>query len=132
MSIHHISKGRLFKLTNSEQILKPGQIVQGRILKFFPSNKAQIQLGSQTMIAQLEASLAVGEKYYFQVQTTDKVIHLKVLGDRLKIQAHSNVAELLKHLGLKENRTNTNFAIWVEEISVGIKKLFWISPYSFI
>jgi hypothetical protein len=94
---------------HTEQPLKTGQIIQGKILKLFPNNKAQIQLGSQTMVAQLEAPLSVGERYHFQVGAADEVIYLKVIGEHLKNQAQVNITELLQTLGLKVNKINVNF-----------------------
>lgn len=85
-------------------MLRPGQIVQGEILKLYPNNKAQIQLGSKKMVAQLEASLTTDGKYHFQVQATEDVIHLKVLGKQLQTNLHTNVKYLLHQLGLKTTK----------------------------
>ncbi|SEQ58962.1 hypothetical protein SAMN05216232_2781 [Virgibacillus subterraneus] len=108
MSIQHLSGQRITssQVSNSTQTLRPGQIVQGKIVKLFPDNKAQIQLGTQKMIAQLEASLAVGGKYHFQVQASDNVIHLKVIGEQLKNQSNTNMVSLIRQLGLKPTKTN--------------------------
>src|SRR5699024_10844292 len=98
MNVQHVlSVNRI--ASHRPQVLKPGQIIQGKIMKLFPDQKAQIQLGSQTIIAQLEASLSAGTKYHFQVQPSDDVVHLRVLGDQLKNQAAGNVMELLQQLG---------------------------------
>src|SRR5690625_1554684 len=91
---------------NENQTLKTGQIIQGKILKLYPNNKAQIQLSSQIMVAQLEASLAVGERYHFQVEAADDFIHLKVIGEHLKNRSQANISELLQALGLKVSKVN--------------------------
>lgn len=108
MSIEHLSGPRITssQVTSSTQILRPGQIVQGKIIKLFPDNKAQIQLGSGKMIAQLEASLAVGGKYHFQVQASFDVVHLKVIGEQLKNQANINMMNLMQQLGLKATKSS--------------------------
>lgn len=49
-------------------VLRPGQIVRGRILRFFSDNTAEIQIGAQKLVAKLEVSLAMGQSYLFQVQ----------------------------------------------------------------
>lgn len=105
MNVQHVLSGNRIA-SHRPQVLKPGQIIQGKIMKLFPDQKAQIQLGSQTIIAQLEASLSAGTKYHFQVQPSDDVVHLRVLGDQLKNQAAGNVMELLQQLGLKATRSN--------------------------
>src|SRR5699024_7830304 len=74
-----------------------------------PNHKAEIQIGLHKLIAQLEASLTLDERYNFQVQTTDNVIYLKVLGDKLTKQANQNGMALLKQLGLKGNKHHAAF-----------------------
>ncbi|MBP1968118.1 hypothetical protein J2Z83_000210 [Virgibacillus natechei] len=107
MSVYQVNGKRLTAMNHSQLTLRPGQIIQGKILKLYPDNKAQIQLGSEKMIAQLEASLTTSGKYHFQVQTTDQIIHLKVLGEQLKNQERANVTHLMQQLGLKINKSNT-------------------------
>jgi len=90
-----------------QQNLRPGQIIQGKILKIFPDNKAMIQLGSKKMVAQLEASLSIEGKYHFQVLASDDMIHLKVLGEQLK--EGTSITELMSRLGLKITKSNQAF-----------------------
>lgn len=47
--------------------LKENQIVQGRVVKLFPNQKASIQLGQSKLVAQLETSLSTNENYWFRV-----------------------------------------------------------------
>lgn len=109
MTIQQLTRERLFAVTETQRRLQPGQITQGEILKIYPNNKAQIQLGTQTMVAQLEASLSIGERYHFQVQSTDEFIHLKVIGDRLTKQTETNARNLLNALSLKVNNEKADF-----------------------
>ncbi|MFA1818587.1 hypothetical protein ACDX78_00070 [Virgibacillus oceani] len=106
MSIYQISGERLTHLNNQMSRLKPGQIMQGKIIKIFPDNKAQITLGSTSMIAQLEASLTIGARYHFQVKSTDRLLHLQVLGERLKNGNEMNAKTLLQQLGFSESKSN--------------------------
>lgn len=109
MSIQQLSRERFFSVTDTQRKLRPGQIVQGKILKIYPNNKAQIQLGSQQMVAQLEAPLAVANNYHFQVKSVDDVIHLKILGKALSNRPKSNLTNLIQSLNLKMNRTIESF-----------------------
>ncbi|RDW19471.1 hypothetical protein CWR48_07025 [Oceanobacillus arenosus] len=106
MSINKIIGTRISSTLESSQNLRPGQIVEGKILHLYPNNKAQIQLGMQKMIAQLEVNLLIGEKYHFQVQSSGDVIPLRVIGEPLKSQTKANGISLLKHLGLKTTKAN--------------------------
>lgn len=107
MNIDHINQ----RLTNikgsgSTTSLRNGQIVRGEVLKLYPGNKAMIQVGSKTLVAQLGVSLTLGDRYHFQVQMTDEAIYLKVLGDKLKQQSVKSSSNLLKQLGLKTTKDN--------------------------
>jgi hypothetical protein len=59
--------------------LRPGQIINGKIVKLFPDQIAEIQIGSQKMIAQLETPLSANERYWFQVQPGDGKVRLRVI-----------------------------------------------------
>src|SRR5690625_1816326 len=110
MDIQHIDKQRFIADQQSEaQYFKKGSILRGRILKLFPQNKAHIQLGAHTFIAQLEASLQLGGSYHFQVQSADDVLHLRVLGERKSQQNAQNIKQLLQQLHIKPSKLNTSF-----------------------
>ncbi|GEM_PF-1618291 len=97
----------LSKLTlSNEQKLCPGQIIQGKILKLFPENKAEILLGGERLIASLEVGLQVGSKYHFQVQAAPDFLQLKVLGEKLQGRGEVDTAQLLNQLGLKQSKPN--------------------------
>lgn len=59
--------------------LRPGQVLTGVITKLFPDQLAEVQIGSQKMIAQLEAPLSANQQYWFQVQPGEGKVHLKVI-----------------------------------------------------
>lgn len=113
---------QLQKLQDTTQMLRKGQIIQGRILKLYPNNKASIQLGTNKLIAQLEASLAVGERYHFQVGSTENMIHLKVLGDALTYNSKSHLQELFSHLGIKSTKVNHVFVNTLLERKIPFNK----------
>ena len=64
----------------SKMAFQPGQILNGKIIKLFPNGIASLQVGSQKIVAQLEASLDVKHRYWFQVQPGDGKVKLKVIG----------------------------------------------------
>lgn len=107
MPVIGVPRERLERITEPTNTLRPGQIVQGKILKIYPNHRAQLQIGSQQMIAQLEAPLAVGERYHFQVANTEDMIELKVIGTNLKSNptATENVVQLLNQLNIQGTRT---------------------------
>jgi len=109
LDIHQIGDKHIPKIIAAQRKLRPGQILQGKVLKLYPGQKAQIQLGSNQLTAQLEASLSLGATYHFQVQRADQLIHLKILGEQLKRQDQENVSSLLKQLGLQPTKSSAAF-----------------------
>jgi hypothetical protein len=88
----------------TERPLRSGQILRGEVLKLYPNNKADINLGGRRFVANLEVGLELGGKYHFQVTSTGKVLELKVLGEQLKKSEQSDLFKLLNQLGIKENK----------------------------
>src|SRR5690625_4086912 len=109
MSSIRVPEQRLVRITEQPNVFRQGQIIQGRIMKIYPNDRAQLQIGSQRLVAQLKASLAVGERYHFQVQNINELIELKVLGSNLKDEATQNVDELLKQLNIRSSRHTNDF-----------------------
>lgn len=110
MDVSQVVKNRLVPKNQTNELpLKKGSIVRGTILKLYPQNRAQIQLGSQVLIAQLEAPLQLGGKYHFQVEPADDILHLRVFGERINNQSTNNIDKLLQLLNLKTTKTNTGF-----------------------
>ncbi|SFD81019.1 hypothetical protein SAMN05216238_104179 [Lentibacillus persicus] len=110
MNVWNLSENRVLPpaVSRSTQVLRPGQIIQGKITKIYPDQRAKVQLGIQSTVAQLEASLTVGGKYHFQVQPSEDVVNLRVIGNQLNNQSGS-IIELLKQLGLKGTKANAGF-----------------------
>ncbi|MFZ0371233.1 MAG: hypothetical protein WAM07_16665 [Halobacillus sp.] len=85
---------------------KTGQVINGKILELLPQNRAVVQLGSQQVKAQLEASLTKGKSYLFKVGSTDQKIQLKVITQLGESQGNSTVNKLLNELGIKPTKEN--------------------------
>lgn len=64
MDLEQVNSSRIAKTSDLQQKLKIGNITKGKILKLYPNQKAFIQLGSQAIVAQLQASLSVDTSYY--------------------------------------------------------------------
>ncbi|MFD1018165.1 hypothetical protein [Thalassobacillus hwangdonensis] len=94
-SIQHAGKA------NSATGLKEGQILSGKILKLYPNNTASVRVGSQTVQAQLEASLTLGKSYLFQVQGGKQRLNLKVLTEQSVQASGRGIEHLIAQLGLK-------------------------------
>ncbi len=105
-------------IRNGPVPLRSGQIIQGKVLKLYPENKAEISLGGNRFVAKLEVGLELGARYHFQVVANASMLQLRVLGDQLKREETTNLLKLLKSLGIKSSKQNlqllqliTNYAI---------------------
>lgn len=99
--------------TNQRVELEPGQILRGEILKAFPNQMVQVQIGGAVIHAQLNAPLEVGQQAWLQVLPQSNPITLKVIdrpsGQNYNEQAkheRQSVEQLLRAVGIKADRTN--------------------------
>ncbi|MBO1003822.1 hypothetical protein [Pseudogracilibacillus auburnensis] len=110
MTVLGIVRDRLIQpANNGVTTLRDGQIVQGKILKIFPNNRAEIQIGAHKLVAEITTPLSVGRGYFFQVQAADKLVQLKVIGEPLKQENSQNIVHLLTQLGIKGTKLNSQF-----------------------
>lgn len=85
----------------------PGQIINGKILKLFPERMAEVQIGSQKLIAQLEAPLSTNERYWLQVQPGDgNKIQLKVMAAAEDTRQSEGLGKILRGLSVPVTKEN--------------------------
>lgn len=84
----------------------PGQILMGKILKLFPEQTAEVQIGSQKLFAQLEAPLAANERYWFQVQPGEGKVHLRVMASVGEEKHSEGLSKILSRLSLPVTKEN--------------------------
>lgn len=101
----------LFNYNPSQQVktasLRSGQIINGKIIKLFPEQIAEIQIGSQKMIAQLETPLSANERYWFQVQPGEGKVRLKVIATGSEEgKQQESLSRILGEFSLPSNKEN--------------------------
>lgn len=97
------------RVPKNELTFRDGQIVQGKILKLFPNNRAEIQIGNHKLVAEITTSLQINKQYFFQVQADDSLIHLKVLSEQVTKAPTQNIAQLLQQLQMKPTKQHIAF-----------------------
>ena len=100
----------------AEAAFRPGQIVLGKVTALFPNQMAEVKVGSQKLIAQLEAPLTINDQYWFQVQQGEGKIYLKIVAPENNDSPAGKLPAdlLLKQLGVvptKESRMLLEFAV---------------------
>ena len=111
MFISKIPSERLGKAQEATLVLRDGQIVQGKINKIYPNNRAEVQIGSHRFVAEIKTPLEVGERYIFTVGAkNDSAIQLQVIGNQLSGIKSVNIISLLAQLQIKINDTSVAFA----------------------
>ncbi|MBT2681336.1 hypothetical protein J7E38_20435 [Bacillus sp. ISL-35] len=86
---------------------RPGQIINGKIIKLYPDQVAEVQIGNQKMVAQLEVPLSANERYWFQVQPGEGKVHLKLISSSAEEKGQpGNLARVLAEFGLQPTKEN--------------------------
>ncbi|MRH42243.1 hypothetical protein GH741_06065 [Aquibacillus halophilus] len=109
-------------VTTRHMQLRPGQIVSGKVLELYPNQKASILLGNQQLTAQLQAPLNLHKNYWFQVQSVDQLLRLKVIVDRATDKRNQGVDVLLKSMGLSPIKNNTEFLMKLIDLQIPFNK----------
>ncbi len=85
--------------------LRQGQIIMGHVNKHFPNNMAEVQAGSQRLLAELSTPLHTDKNYWFQVQDGGEgKLALKVLSPANSVSLDMGADSLLEQWSLP--RTN--------------------------
>lgn len=82
MDMHAISRQMLFggkMQADQPLVLRNGQVVFAKALRFFPNELAEIQIGSNRLIAKLDIPLESGKGYWFQAAFQHGELFLRLL-----------------------------------------------------
>lgn len=85
---------------NRPLVMREGQLFRGKINQLYPNQTAQIQIGSEKMVAKLEVPMKAGDAHYFQVTATEPELRLKVVSDPLPADQKQSIQTLMKQLNL--------------------------------
>ncbi|SFM32570.1 hypothetical protein SAMN04487943_11389 [Gracilibacillus orientalis] len=92
------------RVNATQNALKPGQMLPGKVLELYPNQRAAIQLGGSQVVAQLETALASKQNYLFQVTSVGDVIRLKKISDVPLPNNRPISDQIMQQLGLNNNR----------------------------
>ena len=91
--------------------LKNGQMIYGKVLKIHSNQTAEISIGQNKMTAVLDAPIALGERYWFQVQSNGDQMMLKVLPNDGSNQSVKEMSiQLLQHFSLPQTKESLSLA----------------------
>lgn len=88
----------------SKRSFQPGQIFNGKIVKLFPNQIAEVQVVNQKLVAKLEVALTAETRYWFQVLPGEGKIHLKVMAPDVPTQQEPSLTGLIKGLNLPNTK----------------------------
>src|SRR5699024_9943359 len=110
MLVSGVPNERVSNTSEPKLVLRNGQVALGKVNKIYPNNRAEVQIGGHRIIAQLEAPLAVGERYIFQVEKkSDQLIHLRVISSQVGDMSQEHTSSLLRQLNVPINDIRINF-----------------------
>ncbi|WP_050614757.1 hypothetical protein [Bacillus testis] len=124
MQTSAIAQGGMNHPANSSvPALKDGQLVYAKVNKIYSNQTADITIGNMRLTAQLDAPIAVGRKYWFQVQQTGDMTALKVMQSEGSPQSIKDMAsQLLQHLSLPATKENAALAQFVVRNQIPVAK----------
>lgn len=97
-----------------------GKIFFGTVRNIYPNNFALLQIGIQNLIAKLEVPLTNGEAYWFQVDSDDGDIQLKLFTDK---QSNGNdMSPILKQLSLPSTKENMELVHFLSKEQIPFTK----------
>jgi len=97
--------------TQNTMDLKTGQMIYGKVLKIHSNQTVEISIGQNKVTAVLNAPIALGERYWFQVQTNDEQTMLKVLSNNGSNQNMKEMSiQLLQHFSLPHTKESLSLA----------------------
>ncbi|RKJ07516.1 hypothetical protein D7X33_50475, partial [Butyricicoccus sp. 1XD8-22] len=82
--------------------LKQGQVFHGTIKQLYPDQIAEVQIGSQKLMAKLETPLKKGDSHFFQVTSAGPETQLKVVSGPMSraVTPSQQITQLLESLNL--------------------------------
>jgi len=97
-----------------------GKIFFGLVKNLYPNNFALLQIGNQNLIAKLEVALTNGESYWFQVDSDEGDIQLKLLSN--KQQNNNDMTTILRQLSLPSTKANMEIANFLSKEQIPFTK----------
>lgn len=108
--------------SDSNPTFKNGQILYGKINQLLPNQMAEVQIGNQKVLANLETPLQSGERYLFQVQQNLGNMLLKVLEATTEAKGKVSAKQILHHVGVAASPQATELAEFLLKNQLPITK----------
>ena len=112
--------------SDSNPTFKNGQIIYGKINKLYPNQMAEVQIGNQKILANVDAPLQTGERYLLQVQQNIGNLLLKVLDSEatsnMNGKASATAQQIISHLGGSASGEATELVEFLMKNQLPIKK----------
>ena len=117
----------IFQTIRSHQGVSPvlklynGQLITGKMIKFFPGNKALIEIRGHQLVAETDTALIANEKYLMQVKATTPTVQLKVINQQLIKDDHDAAQKILQFSNSKYSKNEQNIFTQLIKDGVPIK-----------
>ena len=113
--------------------LKDGQMLYGKVLKIHTNQTAEISIGHHKVTARLDAPIAAGGRYWFQVQATGEQTMLKVMPGNGNNQSRKDLSlQLLQHFSLPQTRESLSLSLFLVKNQLPFTKEQFIQSLQWI
>ncbi len=96
---------RLNQRTPTVLSLRDGQFVTGKVEKFYPGNKALIQINGHRIVAEVDSPIVSNKNYLLQVKSSHPSIHLQVIHNEAVKNSEDVAEKILRQFNLKGSRS---------------------------
>lgn len=104
MNFNTIGQQQLVTQQSKPLVLREGQVFRGSIKQHFPNQIAEIQVGSNKLVAKLETPLKAGDSHYFQVMNTNGQVELKIVsGPNAQATPAQQMTQLMESMNLPKS-----------------------------
>ena len=104
MNFNAISQQQSLTQQSKPLVLREGQVFHGTIKQHFQNQIAEIQVGSNKLVAKLETPLKAGDSHYFQVTNTNGQVELKVVtGPNAQATPAQQMTQLMESMNLPKS-----------------------------
>ncbi|MCG3090119.1 hypothetical protein [Sporosarcina cyprini] len=122
--INQVTGGSFAQNNSKPIVLREGQMFHGSVKQLFPGQMAEIQIGNNRMLARLEVPMKAGDAYYFQVESVEPELQLKIVSGPMQSSESQGkqIASLLESLDLPKTKEMQSLLAFMLKNKIPVSK----------
>ncbi|MBD7936741.1 hypothetical protein H9655_06845 [Cytobacillus sp. Sa5YUA1] len=121
MEVNELTLVSRDQIKNQPLMLRPGQLLKGKVLKVNEENMAEIQIGAQKIFAKTSINLINNSDIWFVVQKNGEGIHLQIIDENQFLKGISPQA-ILQTMGIKVTQEKLKLVKWFQSREIPLNQ----------